>query len=1269
MQKLLWLGATAAAAALGYLTLRSDPPSPSLGAAQAFIEVNPHFEPTVDAGTYAARGPGFALELSALGAQVKLARGESRDSIRLDLEGASAREARPEQALPGVSNYFLGSDPKAWRTSVPHFARVRYENVYPGVDLVYYGARDALEYDFVVAPGADPARIRMSYAGARKLHIDDEGNLRIAVPGGELLHRRPVSYQTIGRERKSVDSAFRLERGVVSFELGDYDPRLPLTIDPVLSYATYLGGTSSNERIDSLQADAAGALYIAGHTNSSNFPVSGGVVQGTAGGSFDAFIAKLNPAGTAFEYVTYLGGSDIEESHALRVDAAGNAYLAGFTWSSNFPVTAGAPQGTLGGARDAFVVKLGATGGTLLYGTYLGGSESEPSSARLGGFEVDASGNAYVLGDTASTNFPTTAGAPQTARGNPNGAQFDEDLFLTRINAAGTAFAFSTYHGGGAIDATTDDDLDPRLLAIDASGNAWIAGTSESADLPTTPGAFDTTFNGPAGGTPGGGDALVAKFDTNAGTRVYSSYLGGTGDELAMAIAVDAAGNAYLATRSQSNNFPLTAGAPDAVYGGGGDVTLTKFNAAGSATTYSTYLGGGLNDSPEQIRLHTDGSLYVAGNTRSPDFPATAGAADTTFNTGFDGFVARLDPAGTAFQYVTYIGTADENALFHLEVDAAGSAYVVLEDLEGDMTLTTGGRAHAGELDDLFVKINPAGSAFLDVSYLGGVETEYASAFTIDAAENVYFGGTTSSANYPTTAGAPQPARAGAADDTYLAKFATTPAGPAVVPGTVALSAATYSVNENAGTASVTVTRTSGSSGAISVSCTAATAGANTATAGSDYTAASTTLNWADGDAASKTCSVTIANDAADEPDETFTVSLGSVTGGASLGAPATAVVTIVDDDAAPVPQPGTVQFNPATYSANENGGSVTLTLTRTLGADGAISVSVASGGGSATAGTDYTALAQTVNWADGDSAAKTLSLTMLDDTTDEPNETVTVTLSNATGGAVLGNASATVTLVDDDVTPAPPPPPAPVTQTTTVSAKYGKGSLDAWWLATLGALLCLVMARRRRVALAGAAALAVAAPASADPGWYAGVRAGVAQTTQDEDDLQRGLAALGHTATVSLDDRHTAFTLFGGHRWENGLALEAGFSNLGEFEADIEATTNNPAALAANTLALLGDGGRAFSASVAWRVRLGDRLELTPRVGGYYWESTREVGGAAGLLRDRDHGYDLTAGLLLSLKFQRQWSVGVGVESWAARGNNDVRTWVLEVRKEFGAH
>jgi hypothetical protein len=1265
------LPAAAVAATLAFVGLRLDPqPVP---VARGFATLPPHFEPSGD-NAYAARAAGVALELDDSGSRMRLARGTRATTVSLQLEGSSPSSARPENRLPGVSNYFLGNDPGAWRVGVPHYARVRYAGVYPGVDLVYYGAQGTLEYDFLVAPGADPHHIRMRYDGAQSLRLDANGNLRIAVDGGELVHRRPVSWQQVDGIRQRVQSAFRLLREagttLVTFELGAYDARLPLTIDPVLSYATYLGGTDDNDDAMAIAVDAAGATFVAGHTNSVDFPATAGAAQPARSGSFDAYVAKLNPAGTAYEYLTYLGGTGLEQLQALRIDAGGNAYVAGETSSVDFPTSASAPQATSGGSQDVFVSKLNATGGVLLYSTYLGGSGGEPGSQNIS-LEVDAGGNAFVLSDTDSVDFPTTPGAPQTTRGNPNAMVFDQDVFLTRINANGTAFDFSTYLGGSGIEENDVTAEDVRLLAVDGNGSAWIAGTTESADFPATTGSLQTTFGGPAGGIPGGGDAFVARYDTDAGTLTYATFVGGSADDFARALAVDAAGNAYLAVATESGNFPTSAGAPDTTFNGGNsDVALAKISPDGTTLAYGTYLGAGLLDAPIALRLDSTGRAYVAGETDSSTFPVSAGAADTTLNGGADGFIARLNAAGTAFDYVTFAGSGDDEAVYMLEIDAAGSAYALLGDTVGDGFLTAGARAHAGGWDDYFVKVSPSGDSFLDASYLGGAEDDYATGIAVDADENLYLTGITASSNYPVTAGAPQAAKAGdpGDPDTFIAKLATTPAGPVVQPGTLSLSATTFSASETGGSASITVTRSGGSSGAVGVTCTAAAAGGDTAGPGTDFTAAAVTLSWADGDAANKTCAIPVTNDTDVESAETFTVTLANATGGAALGATTSAAVTIDDDDVAPLPVPGTVQFDPASVSAGENSGSVTLTLTRTVGADGAISVSVTTGGGSASAGSDYTALAATVSWADGDSASKTVALALLDDSTDESNETVSVVLGDATGNVTLGGNGA-VTILDDDV------PPPPVTQTTSAKGRYG-GALDGVMvLVLLGVAAVSMLARhclrgRHRTAMLAAVALGSAtlgaAPGAQAGDFYLGGRAGLGQSTQDSADIASALRAEGHDARVTMDDDEAIYTLFGGFRWSNGLAVEASVFDLGMFEVEVEAETSSAADLLSDTEALLGDSGRGVGTALAWTWRLGEHFEITPRVGAYYWESRRTLESNADRIEDREFGVDLMGGISFDYRLDSHWRLGLGWESWAAGGRNDVQAVTASLSYQF---
>jgi hypothetical protein len=501
--------------------------------------------------------------------------------VRLKLVGASPKAKVVGLAeLPGKSNYFIGNDPKKWRTNVANYARVKYQEVYPGIDLVYYGNQQQLEYDFVVAPGGDPRAVQFELvgegsalpraAGGRPYHIDANGDLLITAEAGEVRFHKPVVYQVApasGRPaaetaalRRSLDGRYiLLADNRVGFEVGAYDKTLPLIIDPVLSYSTYLSGDGYHAGC-AIAVDAIGNAYVTGQTDSGNFPTTPGAFQTSYGaGYMDAFVTKLNAAGSALVYSTYLGGSGYDWAGGIAVDAAGNAYVTGYTDSSDFPTTPGAFQRTYGGADYgpytrrgiAFVAKLEAVGSVLVYSTYLGGSNDVFAS----GIAVDATGNAYVTGYTASSDFPTTTGAFQTSYG---GGYYD--AFVAKLNAAGSALVYSTYLGGSC------SEVRASSIAVDASGNAYVTGYVYwlySGDFPTTPGAFQTSFGGSGGSY---SEAFITKLNADGSDLVYSTYLGGNGG---YAIAVDATGNAYV-TGNTYGNFPTTPGAFQTSYGGGG---------------------------------------------------------------------------------------------------------------------------------------------------------------------------------------------------------------------------------------------------------------------------------------------------------------------------------------------------------------------------------------------------------------------------------------------------------------------------------------------------------------------------------------------------------------------------------------------------------------------------------------------------------------------------------------------------------------------------
>lgn len=548
--------------------------------------------------------------------------------VRMKLFGANQEPSIiGVDELPGKVNYFIGNDKTKWRTNIPTYAKVKYQAVYPGVDLVYYGNQRQLEYDFIVAPGTDPSTITLGFEGADTLEVDVRGDLVLHTASGEVRQHKPVVYQEVDGIRQEISGSYLLKgERKVGFQVTAYDVSKPLIIDPVLSYSTYLGGSSLDQNFN-VEVDDDGNAYVTGPTSSStDFPTTVGAFQTAfAGGSFplDIYVTKLNSSGSALVYSTYLGGSGNEGlgGGQMAIDSAGNAYVTGDTTSTNYPTTPGAFQtdfaGGGGGGNDAFVTKLNSTGSDLVYSTYLGGRDDD------GGLDiaVDATDNAYVIGSTRSDNFPTTTGALRTSLGG------DQDSFVTKLNAAGTALVYSTYLGGGS---SIDGGFS---LAVDSTGNAYATGVT-TTDFPTTAGAFDTSFNGDL-------DGYVTKLNSSGSALVYSTYLGGSSVDVGAGIALDDDGNAHVIGSTSSTNFPTATPLQDTI-GGGQDAYVTKLNATGSALVYSTYLGGSGGDSGFDIAVDDD-DVYVTGSTISTNFPTTLGAFQTTFGGGNgDAFVAKI---------------------------------------------------------------------------------------------------------------------------------------------------------------------------------------------------------------------------------------------------------------------------------------------------------------------------------------------------------------------------------------------------------------------------------------------------------------------------------------------------------------------------------------------------------------------------------------------------------------------------------------------------
>src|SRR6266571_4564355 len=502
---------------------------------------------------FLSRGAGYSLYLTAGEAVLVLTkpnadakddarsaktRGESV-ALRMSLVGAARKPTvSGTDELPGKANYFIGKDRSKWRTNVPTYARVHYREVYPGIDLVYYGNQRQLEYDFVVAPGANPKKIVLGFRGADKLEIDSQGELVLHTAGGDVRQHKPVIYQEIDGVRQEIAGSY-VRKGAdrVGFRLAAYDTTRPLIIDPVLAYSTYLG-SSGDEQGAAIAVDRDGSAYVIGTTNGADFPATAGTLDASFNGLLDVFVTKLNATGSVLIYSTFLGGSDADQGLGIAVDANGAAYVTGSASSADFPTTAGAFDTTYNGSGDAFVTKLDPSRSALDYSTFLGGTSVDEGNS----IAVDATGAAYVTGKTDTRDFPTTVGALDTTSGCCG--------FVTKLNSTGSVLVYSTFLKGAA----------GFGIAVDTVGSAYITGDSFGG-FPTTPGAFQPS-------AAGGDDAFVAKLNADGTGLIYSSYLAGSGGDRGSGIAVDASCNAYVTGATASTNFPTTTEAFQPAFGG-----------------------------------------------------------------------------------------------------------------------------------------------------------------------------------------------------------------------------------------------------------------------------------------------------------------------------------------------------------------------------------------------------------------------------------------------------------------------------------------------------------------------------------------------------------------------------------------------------------------------------------------------------------------------------------------------------------------------------
>jgi len=638
---------------------------------------------------FLARDGRGTLAVTRNGAKVTLVKRERhREPVTTDVDvqfpGASFARVRGESKLASHTNLLLGNHPDKWGRKSAHFAGVRVAGAYPGIDLVFHARRGIVEFDFELAPGANGAQARFAFPG-RKPQLLPDGSLRVATPAGDLVLPKPIAFQDGDR---LVDSRFELAGSEAHFVLGAYDRMKKLTIDPAISYLTYLGG-SADDSAGGMALDSMGNIYIGGASGSTNFPVTRGVVQGTAGGNLDAFISKYSPVGVLL-YSTLIGGGDRDIINAIAVDSQGSVYFCGATASTNFPLVGAIQSNNRGGSTglDAMFGKLNPTGAALVYSTYYGSNFTDRANACV----IDPDGNLYVAGYTVSDSFPFTPGAFQTSNRSPiagNG-------FVTKIAPIGDKAVFSTYLGGGIDDELYD-------IALDKNRNIYVAGTSLSTTYPTV-GAYQPVNRGNY-------DAVLSKLNAAGSALMFSTFIGAAQADTAYTVDVDANDNVFVTGKTASALFPTSSNALKRELEGPSDIFLLKFDASATTLLASTFFGGNRDEEPYRTALDATGTLYVTGSTSSGGIRAVD-AVQPLIGGGKDAFLLKMSPALDAVQMFTYLGGAADDIGLAMALDRTGRVILAGTSASSGLATTTNAAQKAfGGISDGFIAIIDSSTA------------------------------------------------------------------------------------------------------------------------------------------------------------------------------------------------------------------------------------------------------------------------------------------------------------------------------------------------------------------------------------------------------------------------------------------------------------------------------------------------------------------------------------------------------------------------------
>ncbi|MEO6172426.1 MAG: SBBP repeat-containing protein, partial [Arenimonas sp.] len=818
-----------------------------------------------------------------------------------------------EQTQSGVSNYFRGNASEQWKTDIAHFSHVRYQEIYQGIDVVFYGNQKQLEYDFVLSPSADVSQIKMNFAGAESLRVNEHGDLLLKVAGVELTHQAPISYQTIDNTKRAIHGRYRLlGEHSVGFDIDDYDENYELVIDPTVLYSSYLGG-SADDYGNGIAVDAYGNAYICGVTYSTNFPTAFAYQAQPGQNTGDVFISKINFSGNALVYSTYLGGASHEQCNDIAIDTSGNVYVTGWTSSNDFP-TVLPFQATIQGS-DAFVSKLNAAGNGLVFSTYLGGSSSDNGTD----IALDASRNVYIFGLTVSTNFPVL----NAAQANNAGSW---DAFISKFDATGSALVYSTYLGGSGYDSVNNTGG----ITVDNSGSAIVIGTTPSTDFPIV-----NAIRSSITGTTNIGDMYITKLAPDGASFVFSTYMGGSQYDYGNGIASSADGSIYFTGSTGSVDFLLPSGSTSTNHGSN-DCYVGKLNSAGSVLLFGFYLGGGSAEECTGIRLDSSGNVYVTGNTYSANFPVQY-SSHSPSGTSPDLFVSKFSNDGIDLMYSEVMPGNGQDIPLAIAVDTAGNAYLTGYTTSTDFISAGLPYSLQGNSDVIIVKIG----------------------------------------NYPD--------------------------------GLARLSISDASVSEgNSGTRSLTYTVSLDRVSTEPVVYTAATNSGGTATVTTDYSGRTFVGEVIPAGSLTRTFNVPINGDTSLEANETVVVNLSNVRG--AVLNDSQGIGTILNDDGP------TLSINDVVISEGNSGTKLaTFTVSLSQAALVPVSYTIATNsGGTATVTTDYTGKTLVGESIPAGQLSRTFTVTIKGDTTIEADETFFVTLSSAVGATIF-DSRGVGTISNDD--------------------------------------------------------------------------------------------------------------------------------------------------------------------------------------------------------------------------------------------------------------